>query len=36
MPLIREHERAAAAAAFDVAREAYRNILDESHDDLGN
>jgi hypothetical protein len=36
MPQIRQHERAAAAAAFEVAREAYRKILAESHDDLGN
>ncbi len=31
---IRERERTAAAEAFDVARAAYRKILDESHDDL--
>ncbi len=35
-PRIRKHEQAAAAAAFDVAREAYRKILAESYDDLGN
>jgi hypothetical protein len=30
---IRPAEREAAAAAYDVAREAYRKILSESHDD---
>lgn len=30
---IRPAEREAAAAAYDVAREAYRKILNESHDD---
>jgi hypothetical protein len=30
---IREHERATAAAAFEVARQAYRPIRDESFDD---
>jgi len=35
-PRIRKHEQAAAAAAFEHAREAYRNILAQSHDDSGN
>lgn len=30
---IREHERETAAAAFEVARQAYRPIRDESFDD---
>ncbi len=34
MPQIRQHERAAAAAAFEVARKAYRKILAQSYDDL--
>lgn len=33
-PLIREHERETAKAAFDAASEAYGKILAESHDDL--
>lgn len=32
-PAIRPHERAEAAAAFDVARQAYAKILSESFDD---
>ena len=33
-PLIRVHEKKAAAAAFEAARQAYREILAESYDDL--
>ena len=34
-PLIRPHERLAARAAFDHARQAYTQILAESYDDTG-
>jgi hypothetical protein len=30
---IRDHEREPVAAAFEVARQAYRRIRDESFDD---
>lgn len=35
-PAIRESERPAAAAAYDVARKAYAKILGEAFDDTGN
>jgi hypothetical protein len=31
--MIRKHELEAAEAAYEVARQAYRKILDESFDD---